>query len=167
MSVDEEQISRSPEDLRDLAVREQSRAAVPSLVLGTARAGQTLDAHAVGVADIERGVAAAPDVAYRIGSITKTFTAALTLTLVEDGVVRPVGRIRLSTCRKIRYSSRMVTATITPDGRLEPIAAGQQVKPSYGPHRVVLAGPLAASPVRGARSGRGRSLLNGVRRHLV
>lgn len=50
---------------------------------------------AAGLADVEGSVPAGPELAYRIGSITKTFTAALVLRLVDDGALAldaPVGR---------------------------------------------------------------------------
>ena len=45
---------------------------------------------------------------------------------------RPIIRIRPSTCRKIRYSSRSDTMAIMPDRRGSPITAGQQGWPSFG-----------------------------------
>ncbi|MGI9004208.1 MAG: serine hydrolase domain-containing protein [Pseudonocardia sp.] len=88
MEIDE---ARHPdvtgEALRRRAVREQSRSQVPSVVLGVARSGSAVQVASAGFADVEGGVAAGPTVPYRIGSITKTFTAALVLSLVEDGVL--------------------------------------------------------------------------------
>jgi len=42
---------------------------------------------AAGVSDLESGAAMAPVDRFRIGSVTKTFTAALVMLLVEDGVL--------------------------------------------------------------------------------
>lgn len=75
------------EQLCHRAALERLKSGVPSVVLGTSRAGSVLDVAAAGWSDVEAGMAAAPAVGYRIGSITKTFTAALLLELVEEGVV--------------------------------------------------------------------------------
>ncbi|MFI5777449.1 serine hydrolase domain-containing protein [Nocardia sp. NPDC051570] len=67
---------------------------LPSLAVAAARGGAVLAAVARGFADIEHGVPADSDSAYRIGSITKTFTAALTLRLVGQRLLdldAPVG----------------------------------------------------------------------------
>jgi CubicO group peptidase (beta-lactamase class C family) len=81
-------------DLAALATREQQAHRMPSVVAGTARSGAVCGTVAVGVADVESGLLADPGVAYRIGSITKTFTAVLVLDLVERGRLQldePVG----------------------------------------------------------------------------
>lgn len=73
----------------------QSGSRVPSVVLGAAGAGTLLGLGAAGRADVERGRAASGQVSYRIGSITKTFTAAAVLGLVQGGVLAldaPVSR---------------------------------------------------------------------------
>ncbi|WP_300015820.1 serine hydrolase domain-containing protein [Pseudonocardia sp.] len=65
----------------------QSGDHVPSVVLGAARRGEVLGVGAAGTADVALGIAASGRVPYRIGSITKTFTAAAVLGLVEDGTL--------------------------------------------------------------------------------
>ena len=77
------------------AVDAQRESRVPSVILGTARAGRVLGLGAAGRADVERGRAASEQVPYRVGSITKTFTAAVVVGLAQDGVLAldaPVGR---------------------------------------------------------------------------
>jgi len=49
--------------------------------------GEMLVAKGYGMADIEQDVAAADDTVYRIGSITKQFTAAAIMRLVQDGEI--------------------------------------------------------------------------------
>ncbi len=56
----------------------------PSVVAAVVREGEVAWAGAVGRADVD-GTPAAPDVSYRIGSITKTFTAVLVLQLRDAG----------------------------------------------------------------------------------
>lgn len=66
------------------AAAAQAEGRVPSVVLAAARAGSILGFGAAGRADVERGLAASEQVPYRVGSITKTFTAAAVLGLVQD-----------------------------------------------------------------------------------
>jgi CubicO group peptidase (beta-lactamase class C family) len=88
MEIDEDRRRAvTTEALHERAVREQVRGRVPSVVVGAARLGDEVGVVAVGRADVEGDVAAAGSVPYRVGSITKTFTAALVLSLVEDGVL--------------------------------------------------------------------------------
>jgi CubicO group peptidase (beta-lactamase class C family) len=49
------------------------------------RAGEVVWSDALGLADVEGGVEATPETQYRIGSITKTFTAAAILQLRDAG----------------------------------------------------------------------------------
>ena len=55
------------------------------LTIGVARGDKTLHLKGYGLADIENALPASGDSVYRIGSITKTFTAAAIMLLVEDG----------------------------------------------------------------------------------
>ncbi|MGW5218760.1 serine hydrolase domain-containing protein [Nocardia sp. NPDC004085] len=66
-------------------VEAQSTARVPSLTVGVAARGVQLAAASVGYADVENSIPATGESSYRIGSITKTFTAALALLLAERG----------------------------------------------------------------------------------
>ena len=54
------------------------------MTFGVARGGETLHLKGYGLADIENSVPASRDSVYRIGSITKMFTAAAILLLVEE-----------------------------------------------------------------------------------
>ncbi|MGH7691698.1 MAG: serine hydrolase domain-containing protein [Candidatus Dormibacteria bacterium] len=68
---------------RTLAAQAEHR--LPSLVVAISEAGEMLHQVAVGRADVARSKPAATDVQYRIGSITKTFTALAILQLVAEG----------------------------------------------------------------------------------
>jgi CubicO group peptidase (beta-lactamase class C family) len=58
---------------------------LPSLAAAVLRDGELVWEAAVGVADVESGLEATPDTQYRIGSITKTFTAAAIMQLRDAG----------------------------------------------------------------------------------
>lgn len=60
-------------------------AGAPGLVIGIARPGHDPVIRAWGEADLEHDVPLTPDSVFRIASLTKQFTAALVLDLVEEG----------------------------------------------------------------------------------
>lgn len=57
----------------------------PGLSIGIARGGETLLIRGYGLANLEHQVPATGDTVFRIGSVTKQFTAAAILLLAEDG----------------------------------------------------------------------------------
>jgi CubicO group peptidase (beta-lactamase class C family) len=65
--------------------RRQSDGRLPSASAAVFRDGEVVWAEALGLADVEAGTEATPDTQYRIGSITKTFTAAAVLQLRDAG----------------------------------------------------------------------------------
>ena len=70
----------------------------PGMTVTVARDGQIVFARGYGQADVEMGVAAGPETVYRIGSLTKQFTAAAIMRLSRRA--RSPSTIRLrSTCR--------------------------------------------------------------------
>ena len=68
-----------------LARQEQARSRLPSLSAAVFRHGEVVWSEAVGLADVEAGTGARPETQYRIGSITKTFTAAAIMALRDEG----------------------------------------------------------------------------------
>lgn len=71
--------------------------------------------HAFGKADNEKGVDADSSAVYRIGSISKTFTAYLMLLLVQDGTIRlddPVAKY-LPEIKQLKWKSGVDTVDIT------------------------------------------------------
>jgi CubicO group peptidase (beta-lactamase class C family) len=80
--------SRLPEGLeqrleRILQTRQAER--LPSLAAAVVRGGESVWADAVGTADYESATEATADTQYRIGSITKTFTAVAVMQLRDAG----------------------------------------------------------------------------------
>lgn len=57
----------------------------PGITVAVARDGELILEKGYGAADVEMGVVAGPGTVYRIGSITKQFTAAVVMRLVEQG----------------------------------------------------------------------------------
>jgi len=86
-------LTASAQDLRadirtriDLGVNEVLAATgAPSASIAIVRDGGIVYAHAYGKAQIERGKAAAPEMRYSIGSISKQFTSTAVLLLAEQG----------------------------------------------------------------------------------
>ncbi|MER6990361.1 serine hydrolase domain-containing protein [Saccharopolyspora hirsuta] len=78
----------------DAAVEAVHRAGVPG-VFAEVRGGDQVWRGAAGVADVATGRPVTADMRHRVGSITKTFTAAAVLQLVEAGEIgldAPIGR---------------------------------------------------------------------------
>ena len=71
----------------DAQVREQmARWTVPGVVLGVLRDGAR-ETRAYGVTSLETGYTVRPDTLFLIGSISKVYTAALVMALVDDGIL--------------------------------------------------------------------------------
>ena len=68
-----------------LLAAEQRDKRLPSIAAAVARDGEVIWESAVGMADVEAGAEATPDTQYRVGSITKTFTAAAIMQLRDAG----------------------------------------------------------------------------------
>ena len=69
--------------MRLAAIQAEQR--VPSLVVAAASGGDPIEHISIGKADFQAGREAGPEVQYRIGSITKTFTAMAVMQLVGEG----------------------------------------------------------------------------------
>jgi CubicO group peptidase (beta-lactamase class C family) len=81
MSTPERLVAR----LERLVATEQREKRMPSLAAAVLRDGELVWETAVGVADVESGLEATPGTQYRVGSITKTFTAAAIMQLRDTG----------------------------------------------------------------------------------
>jgi CubicO group peptidase (beta-lactamase class C family) len=75
---------RPPDELGDVLRRGQARFRLPSVSAAVYRGEEILWAESIGIANNGESEAT-PDTQYRIGSITKTFTAAAVLLLREEG----------------------------------------------------------------------------------
>jgi CubicO group peptidase (beta-lactamase class C family) len=74
-------------ELDRIVATAQAERRMPSLSAAVFRGGEVVWRSALGLADVESGEAATPEHAYRIGSITKTFTAVCVLQLRDEGLV--------------------------------------------------------------------------------
>lgn len=72
----------------ELLLHEAVQADAPGAAVLVAKGDRVLYRAARGMADLELGVALAPEFVFRIGSITKQFTAVAVLQLVEQGKVK-------------------------------------------------------------------------------
>lgn len=75
---------QQPDPLSRILRAGQAEHRVPSLSAAVYRGGEVVWSEAVGVADAA-GAAPSPDTQYRIGSISKTFTAAAVMLLLDEG----------------------------------------------------------------------------------
>ncbi len=75
-------------DVIDSYIETQMRALhIPGISLAVVRDGRIVKAKGYGLANIEANSAATPETVYEIGSMTKQFTAAAVMMLVEEGKV--------------------------------------------------------------------------------
>ncbi|HEY1564665.1 MAG TPA: serine hydrolase domain-containing protein [Gaiellaceae bacterium] len=128
---------------------EQREKRLPSLSAAVLRDGELIWETAVGVADVESSLDATPDTQYRIGSITKTFTAAAIMQLrdagkldledtldrhIEGAAHRPAIRRLLSHAsglqRETQDDSWLTLRFAQPDELLETLAQAELVLPS-------------------------------------
>ena len=135
--------------LDQLVRRDQREKRMPSIVATVLRDGELAWEAAVGVADVESSLEATPDTQYRVGSITKTFTAAAIMQLRDagkldledtldrhiDGVAhRPAIRRLLSHAsglqRETQNDSWLTLRFAPPDELLESLAQAELVLPS-------------------------------------
>jgi len=128
---------------------EQREKRLPSLAAAVLRDGELVWEAAVGVADAESGLEATPDTQYRVGSITKTFTATAIMQLrdagrldledtldrhIEGAAHRPTLRRLLSHAsglqRETQDDSWLTLRFASPDELLATLAEAELVLPS-------------------------------------
>jgi len=78
-------VARIADSLAQAFIADRS---APSVAIALVRGRDTITIRAWGKADLEQGVAATPLSVYRIGSVTKQFTSAAVMQLVEQGKVK-------------------------------------------------------------------------------
>ncbi len=92
----EEQLSdHAARRMRRLCSSAQSAGRLPSLVVAVGRHGRILNSVCLGSADLSAATPPGLDVQYRVGSITKTFTAVAVMQIVAEGLADladPIGR---------------------------------------------------------------------------
>ena len=71
----------------DRLLQERQAERLPSVSAAVVQKGEQIWANAVGTADYDDGREATPDTQYRIGSITKTFTATAIMQLRDEGAL--------------------------------------------------------------------------------
>jgi CubicO group peptidase (beta-lactamase class C family) len=135
--------------LEQLVRSAQREKRLPSIAAAVLRDGEVVWETAVGAADVEADLEATPDTQYRIGSITKTFTAAAIMQLrdagkldLEDTLDRHVeGAAHTPTIRRLlshasglqretQDDSWLTLRFASPDELLETLAQAELVLPS-------------------------------------
>jgi len=82
------------DELDRILAAAQAERRLPSVSVAVFHRGEIVWSRAIGLADVERRDGATPEHAYRIGSITKTFTAVCVLQLRDRGQVDPDAPLR-------------------------------------------------------------------------
>src|SRR2546423_13927715 len=72
----------------DYIKAEMERRHIPGLALAVARNGKIVKVRGYGVATLEHDVPVTPDTVFELASVTKQFTAAAIMSLIEEGKVQ-------------------------------------------------------------------------------
>ena len=81
--------------LEKVALAELKQTNTPGAAVAVVSGGRLVFAKGLGTANIETGASVTPDMLFRIGSVTKIFTAAVLVTLAEDEQINlnePIGK---------------------------------------------------------------------------
>ncbi|HEY3899704.1 MAG TPA: serine hydrolase [Chthoniobacter sp.] len=78
-------LAETPAEWADKHFREQTKGDGPGVAMLVGRDGQILFQGGYGFADVEKKIPITPETKFRIGSVTKQFTAAAILKLAEEG----------------------------------------------------------------------------------
>jgi CubicO group peptidase (beta-lactamase class C family) len=87
-------LAQPVEERVDAVFAPMARAESPGCAVGVSRGGTTILTRAYGSADLEHDVPNAPSTIFEAGSVSKQFTAAAILLLVEEGKLRLTDDIR-------------------------------------------------------------------------
>ena len=124
-----------------MAAAEQAKDNVASVTVGVVHGAQLIWTRSYGDADAERKIPATKDTVYRIGSITKQFTALMLLQLVQDGTVSLSDPVERYFPEVNKVSGRLANAPPITFVQLATMTAGIAREPSNLPK--YLAGPVA------------------------
>ncbi len=84
-SAQQSPVQKTLENLDELLIRLKNEHTLPGLAVGVVQDGELVFAKGYGLANIEKETPATPDTIFRIGSISKTFTAVGIMQLWEQG----------------------------------------------------------------------------------
>lgn len=124
-----------------MAAAEQAKDNVGSVTVGVVHGSQLVWTRSYGLADSEKKLTANKDTVYRIGSITKQFTALMLLQLVQDGTVRLSDPVERYLPEVNAVAGRPATAPPITLGQLATMTSGLGREPANLPKYLV--GPVA------------------------
>lgn len=81
-------VSAQTDEVDDYVRAEMKRRMIPGLALVVIRDGEVIKMKGYGFANLEHDVPVTPDTVFELASVTKQFTAAAVMTLVEEGKIK-------------------------------------------------------------------------------
>jgi CubicO group peptidase (beta-lactamase class C family) len=113
-------------ELEKVAIEELRETNTPGAAVAVVSGGRVIFAKGFGLSNIETGTPLVPNMLFRIGSLTKMFTAAVLVTLSEEGKIdlhKPIGKyVKGLNPRLAQVSARQLlshTAGITDESPLD------------------------------------------------
>lgn len=83
-----------PKEIDGFVTQLMEKRGVPGISLAVVKSGKIVYAKGYGFADLENKVPATPETVYEIGSVTKQFTSAVVMQLVQEGKIRLDDKVR-------------------------------------------------------------------------
>jgi CubicO group peptidase (beta-lactamase class C family) len=118
----------------DAAVAATMERGSPGMVVGVARDGDIVFSRGYGWANVERRTTVTPDTVFRLASITKQFTAAAVMLLVEEGRINLEDRLseyvpELRHSHEVTVYQLLVQTSGIPDYAEDPIGMATKAMP--------------------------------------
>src|SRR5258707_8040606 len=133
----------TPEAL-DRLLQERQADRLPSVAAAVARKGELVWSNAVGSANYDEGREATPGTQYRIGSITKTFTATAIMQLRDAGALDLDDRLELH-IEGIANGSPTIRRMLSPSSGPQP-EGGEMFLGGTPPTHTGPTGPVPLQP---------------------
>jgi len=128
------------EELEETVLEEMNKTHTPGAAIAIVSGDEIVFSRGFGVSDVETGAPVAPDTLFRIGSVTKMYTAAALVTLAEEGKLdlnAPIGNYveglspgisNLTVHQLLTHTAGLRDEVVSPSGRQDELALSENVR---------------------------------------